>query len=291
MESGNRRKLTLFEQMMAVNNGRDTLAGLTLEAILGNAKRPEQPSAQNRTLIEIIRDDESNREKKSWKTLRDKLRLKRLVSSWTSSVHIPASDAIVDGNNRSQFSRYGSFRSHSAEPARVGNGGQSAARSDSGRVLNDVDLRSNAPPSRSFRTCTAGNGAGSSEDDDSPMARNETRQLGTVLALDRALSEREAAAEEPVRMSLMDFLEETELSGPRRTTVNAGDDEEYEVKDTAEASGGMQHTCCVCMVRHKGAAFIPCGHTFCRVCSRELWVQRGNCPLCNGIILEILDII
>ncbi|KAK4393890.1 hypothetical protein Sango_1859800 [Sesamum angolense] len=38
------------------------------------------------------------------------------------------------------------------------------------------------------------------------------------------------------------------------------------------------------------AAFIPCGHTFCRLCSRELWVQRGNCPLCNNYILEILDI-
>ncbi|KAK8717892.1 hypothetical protein V6N13_045144 [Hibiscus sabdariffa] len=292
MESGNRRRLTLFEQMAAVENGRGTLAGLTLEAILGDAKQPEQPPVQNRTLLEIIRGDESSKEKKSWKTLRDKLRLKRPVSAWTSSVHIPVSDVIVDSNNRSQFSRHGSFRSHSADPARAGNGGRSAARSGSVRVGHnwvqaDIELRSNAPPSRSFRL---GNGAGSSEDDDSPMARNETRQLGTVLALERALSEREAAAEEPVRMSLMDFLEETEqqMGVIRRSP---GDDEKYEAKDTAEASGGiLQHTCCVCMVRHKGAAFIPCGHTFCRVCSRELWVQRGNCPLCNGIIQEILDI-
>jgi hypothetical protein len=48
--------------------------------------------------------------------------------------------------------------------------------------------------------------------------------------------------------------------------------------------------CCVCMERSKGAAFIPCGHTFCRVCSREMWVNRGSCPLCNRSILEILDI-
>ncbi|KAE8685835.1 Detected protein of confused Function [Hibiscus syriacus] len=122
------------------------------------------------------------------------------------------------------------------------------------------------------------------------MARNETRQLGTVLALDRALSERESAAEDPVRMSLMEFLQETDLIGPRHTTVNAGDDEENEEKETVAASVGMQHTCCVCMVRHRGAAFIPCGHTFCRVCSRELWVQRGDCPPCSGIIMEILDI-
>ncbi|GMI69240.1 hypothetical protein like AT3G25030 [Hibiscus trionum] len=295
MESGNRRTLTLFEQMTAVENGRDTLAGLTLEAILGIAKQPEQPPPQNRTLLEIIRDDESNKEKKSWKTLRDKLRLKRPVSAWTSSVHLPASDVIVGSNNRSRFSRHGSFRSHLADPARVGNGGQSVARSSSGRVgynqaQDDIGLQSNAPPSRGFRSgITAGNGAGSSEDEDSPMARNETRQLGTVLALERALSERETAAEEPVRMSLMDFLEETEQQ-MGLVGRNTGDNEKYEVKDTAEASGGMQNTCCVCMVRHKGAAFIPCGHTFCRVCSRELWVQRGNCPLCNGIILEILDI-
>ncbi|TVU36047.1 hypothetical protein EJB05_17958, partial [Eragrostis curvula] len=52
----------------------------------------------------------------------------------------------------------------------------------------------------------------------------------------------------------------------------------------------MVHVCCVCVVRHKGAAFIPCGHTFCRLCSRELWVSRSNCPLCNGFIQEILDI-
>ncbi|KAK8506056.1 hypothetical protein V6N13_002709 [Hibiscus sabdariffa] len=322
MESGNRRRRTLFEQMTAVENGRDALAGLTLEDIMGNAKRPEQLPAQNRTLLEIIRDDESIKEKKSWKTLRDKLRLKRPVSAWTSSVHIPASDVIVNSNNRSQVSRHGSFRSHPADPTRVENGGQSAAvsdppvmnsrpqlaRSGSGRVghnrvQNDIGLRSNAPPSRSFGSeITAGNGAGSSEDDDSPMARNETRQLGTALALERASSAREtagengagrstSAAEEPVRMSLMDFLEETEpsmvVTGTRQTT---SDGEEYGEKEMAEPSGEMQHTCCVCMVRHKGAAFIPCGHTFCRVCSRELWVQRGNCPLCNGRILEVLDI-
>ncbi|KAI6670634.1 hypothetical protein NL676_005519 [Syzygium grande] len=28
----------------------------------------------------------------------------------------------------------------------------------------------------------------------------------------------------------------------------------------------------------------------CRLCSRELWVSRGNCPLRNNFIMEILDI-
>ncbi|KAK8517950.1 hypothetical protein V6N13_128106 [Hibiscus sabdariffa] len=219
MENGNRRRRTLFEQMTAVENGRDALAGLTLEDILGNAKRPEQLPAQNRTLLEIIRDDESIKEKKSWKTLRDKLRLKRPVSAWTTSVRIPASDVIVNSNNRSLVSRHGSFRSHSADSTRVENGVQSAAvsdppvmnsrpqlaRSGSGRVghnrvQDDIGLRSNAPPSRSLRSeITAENGVHSSEDDDSPMTRNETRQLGTALALERASSARETAVGQRVR--------------------------------------------------------------------------------------------
>ncbi|PON84483.1 43kDa postsynaptic protein [Trema orientale] len=53
---------------------------------------------------------------------------------------------------------------------------------------------------------------------------------------------------------------------------------------------GGDWLCCVCMERSKGAAFIPCGHTFCRVCSREMWLNRGSCPICNRPIVEILDI-
>ncbi|KAF7039388.1 hypothetical protein CFC21_049392 [Triticum aestivum] len=71
------------------------------------------------------------------------------------------------------------------------------------------------------------------------------------------------------------------------------------VEDNDEDGRGERHeeeeeeelqVCCVCMVRHKGAAFIPCGHTFCRLCSRELRHTRGNCPLCNVFIQDILHI-
>ncbi|KAK9089762.1 hypothetical protein Scep_028844 [Stephania cephalantha] len=68
------------------------------------------------------------------------------------------------------------------------------------------------------------------------------------------------------------------------------------VEETAEGGGdggggeGNDQVCCVCMVRSKGAAFIPCGHTFCRVCSREVWLNRGACALCNRPINEILDL-
>uniref|UniRef100_A0A1J3EVU0 RING-type domain-containing protein n=1 Tax=Noccaea caerulescens TaxID=107243 RepID=A0A1J3EVU0_NOCCA len=53
---------------------------------------------------------------------------------------------------------------------------------------------------------------------------------------------------------------------------------------------GSDPVCCVCMGREKGAAFIPCGHTYCRVCSREIWRSRGKCPLCNRSIYDVLDL-
>ncbi|GMI72697.1 hypothetical protein like AT4G03965 [Hibiscus trionum] len=81
----------------------------------------------------------------------------------------------------------------------------------------------------------------------------------------------------PMRVSLMRLLEE-------------GDAAEEEVEKGRSMEMGSDSMCCVCMGRKKGAAFIPCGHTFCRVCSREVWLNRGSCPLCNRPILEILDI-
>ncbi|XP_039043779.1 E3 ubiquitin-protein ligase DZIP3-like [Hibiscus syriacus] len=38
------------------------------------------------------------------------------------------------------------------------------------------------------------------------------------------------------------------------------------------------------------SAYMPCAHTFCRLCSKELSVQRGSCPLCTAYVSEILHI-
>ncbi|XP_043688511.1 uncharacterized protein LOC122639685 [Telopea speciosissima] len=89
-----------------------------------------------------------------------------------------------------------------------------------------------------------------------------------------------------LRVSLMRLLEE---EGDGVDGV-AGNGEREGEKGGEGGGGGADGMCCVCMGRRKGAAFIPCGHTFCRVCSRELWLNRGSCPLCNRSILEILDI-
>ncbi|KAI3980363.1 hypothetical protein MKX01_003902 [Papaver californicum] len=109
---------------------------------------------------------------------------------------------------------------------------------------------------------------------------------------------------QPLRVSLMALLEET-VDYNRQDLMDIeeeeGDDQDQLVvvdkilsdKEKGGSGSGMsieEYKCCVCMIRPKGAAFIPCGHTFCRLCSRKLWVNRGNCPLCNSFILEILDI-
>ncbi|KAJ0989555.1 hypothetical protein J5N97_007911 [Dioscorea zingiberensis] len=101
----------------------------------------------------------------------------------------------------------------------------------------------------------------------------EEMNLAAALAAERQFRGEwgEEGVSTPMRVSLMRLLEEGE------------EGEAEEETDAAEA-------CCVCMGRRKGAAFIPCGHTFCRVCCRDLWLNRGSCPLCNRSIVEILDI-
>ncbi|MCL7036947.1 hypothetical protein MKW94_017771 [Papaver nudicaule] len=96
----------------------------------------------------------------------------------------------------------------------------------------------------------------------------------------------------PMRVSLMRLLEEGDGLDFDEDDDFDDEDEDEESEKGKDKKGGLGSDvmCCVCMRRKKGAAFIPCGHTFCRVCSRELWLNRGSCPLCNRSILEILDI-
>lgn len=104
--------------------------------------------------------------------------------------------------------------------------------------------------------------------------------MNLAMALAAERNSREEKDEGPATevKTLMRLIEETDGVDWRkkRRRDNKGADTDW--------------LCCVCMERSKGAAFIPCGHTFCRVCSREMWVNRGTCPLCNRSILEILDI-
>ena len=66
------------------------------------------------------------------------------------------------------------------------------------------------------------------------------------------------------------------------------DDADADAEPEAAGKGVVAGCCCVCMARAKGAAFIPCGHTFCRACARELLAGRGHCSLCNAVIVGVL---
>ncbi|MBA0846331.1 hypothetical protein Goshw_000588 [Gossypium schwendimanii] len=299
MESGNRR-LTLLEQISAVENGRISMAGLNNDG---------KSSPRHRTLLDIIRDDRTLKDKKSWKTFRDKLRLKRAGSAWISSVPVPTSDVNVQGS-RSRSPRHGSPRFNSSDTTHAKDGGECVPVSDPPVVNSKMQLvrRDSIRHHQDDDDDGDENDVAEGSDDEeyeSPEEDEGSQPPVEVLSKERSLSAREAVAAqeaaeaaagkgavvEPVKMSLMDLLGETGY-GMGEDDEDYDDEEEDEEEDevAVSLSGGMEYTCGVCMVRHKGSAFIPCAHTFCRLCSRELMVQRGNCPLCNGYILEILDI-
>ncbi|RYQ88776.1 hypothetical protein Ahy_B09g095770 isoform C [Arachis hypogaea] len=94
-------------------------------------------------------------------------------------------------------------------------------------------------------------------------------------------------------MSLMDLLEETDREmGLEGSRYILSDEEDFDEDEEDEDGDGddLEYTCSVCMVRHKANAISRCGHSYCRMCSRELMAGKGNCPLCNNFVVEILDI-
>lgn len=320
-DSGGRRRYYAPEERTDSTNLRDflrvkeddisrnnSLAGLTLGAVLTGDKSPGRPQApaltqsqSNRTLLDIIRDDPSvtKESKKSWKSFKEKLRLRRAGAgaAWTSSVPIPASDVPIQPTANRMISRRESVRFPTMDPD------ESTQNNESTRPqLNSVSssramlLRRNTsriPERQASRLVPTE--VNISAVDDVEVNEVEEEEEGTGETPESAEEMGGGGGEQPqVRMSLMALLAETDremgIDGGGYLMDDDEEEEEEEVESGGGGGGGEYNNCCVCMVRHKGAAFIPCGHTFCRLCSRELWVQRGNCPLCNNFILEILDI-
>lgn len=291
----------------------DSLAGLTLDDVLGHAKRSEPPPSQNHTPPETVRDDPAHKDKKSWKLFREKLKLRKTGSGWTSSISIPASDVNIQGN-KTQNSRRISF----AETNRIAEIGDRApvrnpksaqlGRRTSVRYSQDQDpvdavMPSDGPPSRSFKPQNIHD-----DDDGSPVSSPKGAQR--ILSAREAVASQEAAeaaaaaaaaaeaaekddssaTEEPVTMSLMDLLGETGSSYMGEDDEEEYDEDEEEEEEEIVQTKGIEFTCCICKVELMSSAFMPCGHTYCRLCSKELSVQRGNCPHCNGFVLEVLEI-
>ncbi|XP_041990590.1 RNA-binding protein MEX3B-like [Salvia splendens] len=242
---------------------------------------PEDPprrSESSRTLLDIIREDQTaglrrggDDGRSSWRHLKDKIRLRRRITDNNNNNN--------NNNNNHHNQSDESIQPDSRAPIPLTNPRRSTERST-------APLEPSISPR--MRQLTA-DGNGNSN-------VNEERRIDAAeLALE--------GNDSPLKMSLMALLAENDRQMGYESSAYAMDEDEpeEEVNDvvieetgTSTAGGGSKgaegENCCVCMVRHKGAAFIPCGHTFCRLCSRELWVQRGNCPLCNNFIVEILDI-
>lgn len=288
--------------------------GQTLGAVLSGTKLGAAPERvqSNRTLLDIIRDDPQGGAgirdgKKSWRHFKDKLRLRRQGSgsSWTSSVPIPTSDVPINQNSNRIISRRDSLRFNTPIPDGSSNtvveltAGTGVPRTRSALLQRNTS-RIIESGSMRYDNCTSNNNNieinYADQQEEAEEAVGDSMEEEAEAATE---GEGEAAAggsggQEPVRMSLLALLAETDrqmgIDGGTSFSMEEDEDEEEEEEEEIKGGGREYNNCCVCMVRHKGAAFIPCGHTFCRLCSRELWVQRGNCPLCNNFILEILDI-
>ncbi|XP_042393795.1 uncharacterized protein LOC121984741 [Zingiber officinale] len=298
-----RRSVTLWEQL-SVNDSsslRDLLKqreeevtrlswrdSLTLESAIGCEEKDDSATSGGdgvggRTLLDIILQeqeangvaaaDRDSSNSAAWRTLRDHFRLQSDGSASLGQLFPISNPEAVD----------------SGHPSVLVSPSPSDSNLNSELAVNAVAAAEETPPQpRLPLTSEEGNEVINAGEDSDPSG-------GTVLPVPASEpEEEEEEEEEPARVSLMALLEQTDrqwsgsgMEGLSLVTAAA----DAAVEDEAESGGGAtSFMCCVCMVRHKGAAFIPCGHTFCRICSRELWIIRGSCPLCNREILEILDI-
>ncbi|XP_047333157.1 zinc-binding protein A33-like [Impatiens glandulifera] len=263
---------------------RNGLAGLSLSTILGEGEKPLSPG--NRTLLDIISDDPNSgfkKNKKNWTAFKDMIRLQRAGVAWTSIITIPVSDVNVPNLIRSVSSGAQSFRRPPTlnisdpihEPIDQITTGENSNQIESDSALIPINRpqmvrrdssRVPAPASKRYSSL---NIAG----DEFPEVSSEGSEEGEE-------EEKGTHEESTSLMALLDFNEDDDE-----------DDDDEEDGDGDSDESVEYSICSVCMVSHKGAAFVPCGHAFCRLCSRELWVQRGTtCPLCNGFVVEILDI-
>ncbi|XP_010241393.1 PREDICTED: uncharacterized protein LOC104586010 [Nelumbo nucifera] len=305
--SGGRRRMSLSDQMAVLDksnlrdllrvrdedDGRSALAGLTLGAVLGC----EEKTPASRSLIDILKHEDSSlmahNNKKNWKSFKDRLRLRRMSgAAWTSSSSSTATtnicllDSTMQTSDPIPVTPPVAATSPAEAVASVRPENSSASLANLLAEHNFSSSEATAFPNQAAFTRLAAALAAERE-----MQRSASNAAAPTEARSEEIPSTStvAVAEAPGRVSLMALLEETDRQAGvvGSTFVTPVEDGGGEYVDDDD---GGEYACCVCMVRHKGAAFIPCGHTFCRLCSREVWVNRGNCPLCNGFILEILDI-
>ncbi|CAH8356457.1 unnamed protein product [Eruca vesicaria subsp. sativa] len=342
--------------MSALKKRSNSLAGLTLDAVLGGEIVIPPPSppplpqkslvphqtptpTTTQTLFDIIRDEyhkEGQKDRTTWQIFREKLRLKRSGSAWTSSLHIPASDIHIPNPKHPRQNNKVHATPMSDPPGRGAFTRGPSIRVASGKnhddFAADVSAPGDGPPSRSFKPQFSRHDSvrEHGDGDDDKIRRHpvvkfvDERQMSAreaVAAQEAAEAEAAAAssddegeeeeddseeggAEEKAdaapkqTMSLMDLLEETDrqmgLTGARYAMDDEEEeyeeDEEEEEEEDGGGGGEGEVNCCVCQVNFKGATFTPCGHMFCKLCSKELMAQKNHCPVCSSFVLEFLEI-
>ncbi|ERN11920.1 uncharacterized protein LOC18440124 [Amborella trichopoda] len=259
---------------------------ITLGSVLQFNKTTNESSETSKTLLDIIRDEEEEsnpcrivaNNKSGWKTFKNRLGFRRIAfcgSTWGNnySSQIPAHSQPIEDHQPLQ-----TLLENSTETTeRVSEGEENIERpSTGGENTQRISMDRENSERISGMNLAAALAAERQWRPPSPMPES-ARPLPELIPENVAT---------PLRMSLMALLEEGE-GGRCMVGQSMALEEEKEEEEVGLVVGSG---CCVCMVRNKGAAFIPCGHTFCRVCSREVWVSRGSCPLCNGFIREVLDI-
>ncbi|GJU91664.1 E3 ubiquitin protein ligase LUL4 [Tanacetum coccineum] len=230
----------------------------------------KQTPLDERNIIDIIRNDEDQSSKKNWKTFRDKLRLKRAGKAWTSSINIPQSDINIQNKPNKMMIRRGSSRYTSNNDE-----DQDPDESDgeANRQLGQIDRQKNT---RLLPMETDDTEEEEEEENDNADANVDHMGGDQQMSL----------------MSLLSDAGSNYIEENHQEQEHGDEDEgEDEMEDDEGGEGGQcVKACCGCKGKHRGVPLGPCGHTFCKHCTKELHVTRGNCPTCNSFILEILDI-
>ncbi|XP_071687660.1 uncharacterized protein [Rutidosis leptorrhynchoides] len=190
---------------------------------------------EDENIVDMIRYDQNSGTKKNWKTFNDKLCLKRAGKAWKSSVHIPASDISMPKPNRMMV-RHGSYRYASEDDMDELDG-------EATRQLGQIDRQ------RSTRLLPVETDP---EEDENNERRTEDKQG------------------DEQQMSLLSLL-----STDGSNYLDNGEQEEEEQVEEHEEDTGDCNVCSKCKGKHKGEALGPCGHTFCKNCTKELHVSRA----------------
>ncbi|KAI3526498.1 hypothetical protein L1887_05754 [Cichorium endivia] len=215
---------------------------------------------QHRNVVDMLRDDQAPGSKKNWKAFRDRLRLKRAGKAWTSSVPIPASDLPINTNTNRMMIRRGSSR-YPTDPNVDELDGEAT------RQLGYMPERQRSSRLLPVETDPEEEGGNNPPD-----------------------GEKKPAAEGDPHMSLMTLLSGHGSNYVADVEGHVEKHQEEPEPEPEEEDIGDYNLCCQCKAKHKNTAFGPCGHTFCKHCTKELHISIGNCPTCSNYMLEILDI-